>query len=91
MTFNKTSILNFLDKVTDAAKQITPIASEFGIPFVEKVTGWADTAVDIAKNAVERAEEANVVIHSTDKDEINAKITALQAVNDDLAKYIETH
>lgn len=85
---NKESILAFLDKATDAVKTVAPFATMFGIPFVEKVAGWADTAVDIAQNAVARADEAKVVLTSTDVDEINAKIAALKAENDTLADYI---
>lgn len=85
---NKESILEFLDKATDAVKAVAPIASMFGVPFVQQVAGWVDTAVDIAKNAVARADEAKVVLTSNDKDEINAKIAALQATNDQLADYI---
>lgn len=86
---NKVAILDFLDKATDAVKAVSPIATMFGIPFVEKIAGWADTAVEIAQNAVERADEAKVVLTSTDVNEINAKITALQAVNAGLADYIK--
>lgn len=86
--FNKEAILNFLDKATDAAKSIAPIATMLGVPLVEKVTSWADTAVDIAKNAVERVEDAHEVITSDDKSEIEAKIAELQLVNNELADYI---
>lgn len=86
--FSKESILEFLDKATDAAKAIAPTASSFGIPFVEKVTAWADTAVDIVKNSIERAEEAKIVLTSDDEAEINAKIAALDAVNNELAEYV---
>lgn len=85
---NIKGVLEFLDKITDAAKQFAPIASEFGIPFVEKVAGLADTAVDIAQNALERAEDAKIVLNSKDKAEIEARIAALKAVNDDLASFI---
>lgn len=84
----KASILEFLDKATDAIKAVAPIASSFGVPFVQQIAGWADTAVDIAQNAVARADEAKVVLTSTDVNEINAKITALQAENNQLADYI---
>lgn len=86
--FDKANILEFLDKATDAIKAVAPIASSFGIPFVEKVAGWADTAVEIAQNALKRAEEADVVISSQDKDEINEKIKALHEENNALADYI---
>lgn len=82
------SLLEFLDKVTDAAKKFAPIASDFGIPMVEKVAGMADTAVEIAQNALERAEDAKVVLTSEDKDDIEARIAALDAVNNDLATFI---
>ena len=83
-------ILEFLDKVTDAAKRFAPIASNFGIPMVEKVASMADTAVDIAQNVLERAEDAKVVMTSKDKEDIEARIAALDAVNNDLAAFIRT-
>lgn len=86
---DKTDILEFLDKATDAVKAVAPIASSLGIPFVEKVAGWADTAIDIAKNISERAGEAQVVLTSDDEEEINAKIAELDEVNNDLAEYIK--
>jgi hypothetical protein len=86
---SKTSILEFLDKATDAIKVIAPIASDFGVPFVEKIAGWADTAVDIAKNATQRAVDAGVVLHSDDVNEINQKIAELDALNNALADYIK--
>lgn len=85
---NVKSILEFLDKVTDAAKKFAPLASQFGVPVVEKVAGLADTAVDIAQNALERAEDAKVVLTSKDKDDIEARIAKLRAINDDLAEFI---
>jgi hypothetical protein len=82
------AILDFLDKATDAVKSITPIASGLGVPFVDAIAGWADTAVDIAKNATTRASDAKIVLSSNDKDEINRKIAELDRVNNELADYI---
>lgn len=82
-------IFDFLDRVTDAVEKFAPIATSLGIPFVETVSGWADTAVDIAKNALERKNEAKIVLSSQDEDEINRKIAALQATNNALADYIK--
>ncbi len=88
---NAKGILTFLDKITDAAKQFAPIASQFGVPFVEKVAGLADTAVDIAQNALERAEDAKVVFTSNDKELIEAKIAELHAVNNDLMDFVRNN
>lgn len=81
-------ILDFLDKVTDAAKEFAPIASDFGIPLVEKVAGIADSAVEIAQNILDRAEDAKVVLTSEDKADIEARIEALRAENNRLAEFI---
>lgn len=86
---NIKGMLEFLDQVTDAAKKFAPIATELGIPFVEKVAGLADTAVDIAQNALERAEDAKVVLTSQDKIDIEKRITTLNSINDDLARFIK--
>ncbi len=85
---NAKSILQFLDDVTDAAKRFAPIASEFGIPLVKQVAGLADLAVDIAQNALERAEDAKVVFKSEDKELIEAKIVELRSKNDDLMRAV---
>lgn len=85
---NAKAILEFLDRVTDAAKEFAPIASQFGIPLVEKVAGLADSAVDIAQNALERAEDAKVVFSSEDKELIEQKIQNLRISNDAKMKAI---
>lgn len=86
--FNKLEILEFMDKVTDVVKSAAPLATMFGIPFVEKIAGWADTAVDVGKNVLERAEEGKIVLESHDVDDINARIAKLSAENDKLAEII---
>lgn len=86
--FNKTDILAFLDKATDVIKSAAPLATMLGVPFVEKIAGWADTAVEVAQNALQRAEEGKVVLNSDDIADINARIEALHSVNNELAEYI---
>lgn len=86
---DKAKIFEFLDKVTDVIKSASPLATMMGIPFIEKIAGWADTAVEVGQNAIQRAEEGLLVLNSDDVADINAKIAALHAINNDLAKYIE--
>lgn len=86
--FNKQAIFDFLDKATDVVKAASPLATMFGIPFVEKIAGWADTAVDVGKNAIARAEEGKIVLTSNDKVLINEKIETLEQENDRLAAII---
>ena len=81
---DKVTILGFLDKVIDVAQAAGPIATMLGIPFVEKITQFADTALDIGKNVLERAEEANIVLSSQDVDDINVRLAQLETINADL-------
>ncbi len=82
--FDFKGILAFADRVTDAVKQFAPIASDFGVPLVEKVASIADTAVDVLQNAVTRGVEAKEVIESDDQARMDAKIAELKAVADEL-------
>lgn len=75
-------VLEFADKVTDAVKQFAPVASELGVPFVEKLANMADTAVDILQNAHNRGSEAMEVLDSEDEARIENKIAELKAVAD---------
>ena len=86
---DKKSIFDFMDKVTDVVKAASPIATMLGIPLVEKVAGWADTAVDVGKNAIARADEGKIVLTSVDKADINARIAALESANAALNAEIE--
>jgi len=88
MAFNIQSVLEFADKVTDAVKRFAPVASDFGVPFVEKVANLADTAVDILQNAVTRGNEAKEVLSSNDQARIDAKINELRTVADELNQRI---
>lgn len=76
---DKLTIFKFLDGVTDAVRAASPIATMLGIPLVEKLAGWADTAVEVGKNALERAEEGRLVLTSDDKELIASKIAVLDA------------
>lgn len=86
---DKKSIFDFMDKVTDVVKAASPLATMFGIPFVEKIAGWADTAVDVGKDAIARAEESNLVLTSEDKVFIEEKIVNLEALAATLNAEIE--
>ncbi len=81
---DKVTVLGFLDKVIDVAQAAAPLAALLGIPFAEKIAGFADTAVDIGKNLLERADEAKIVLSSQDVDDINVRLAQLEAVNADL-------
>lgn len=81
-------LLDFMDKVTDAVKKFAPVASDLGLPIVEKVANIADTAVEVAQNILERAEDAEIVLKSEDKDDIEARIARLREANNDLAAFI---
>lgn len=85
---DRESIFDFMDKVTDVVKSASPLATMMGIPFVETIAKWADTAVEVGQNAITRAEEGKVVLTSQDKETIETKIAALHALNDELAEYI---
>jgi len=82
------SVLEFADRVTDAVKKFAPVASDFGIPFVEKLANLADTAVDILQNATARATDAKDVLDSKDQTAINAKIEELKAIADSVHQRI---
>lgn len=86
---DKSDILDFMDTVTDLAKSAAPLATMLGIPLVETVAGWADTAVDVGKNALARAEEGKLVLSGVDKADINARIAALERANAALNAEIE--
>ena len=86
---DKAKILQFLDGVTDALKAAAPVATMLGIPLVEKLVGWADTAVEVGQNALTRAEEGKLVLSSDDKDLIASKIAALESENARLNAEIE--
>lgn len=77
-------VLAFADKVTDAIKQFAPVASDLGVPFVEKLANMADTAVDILQNAHTRGTEAQEVLSSEDQERIDDKIAELKAVADEV-------
>lgn len=82
-------VLEFADKVTDAVKKFAPVASEFGVPFVEKVANLAETAIDVLQNAVVRGKEAQEVLNSEDQTRINNKINELRAVADEIHRRIQ--
>lgn len=88
---DKASIFDFLDKATDVVKAAGPIATMLGIPFVEKLTQFADTAVEVGKNAVNRSLDLKEGLTSNDETYINAKIAELEAANEELNNYIITH
>lgn len=76
---NKAAVFEFLDKATDLVKAAAPLATMLGIPFVEKIAGWADTAVDIGKHTLETGMVAAEVLTSHDEDHIKSKIAELEA------------
>jgi hypothetical protein len=82
------AVIQFIDRVNDAVKAASPIATMMGLPFLEKITGWVDVATEVGQNAVARAEEGKLVLSSNDKEEINRKLANIQAVNDEIAANI---
>lgn len=86
--FNKKAILDFLDKATDMIKVAAPLATVFGIPFVEKIAGIADTAVDVAKDTLKQAEETKDVLTSEEKEFVQTKLEQLSMEADRLNEII---
>ncbi len=75
---DKAKLFDFLDKATDVVKAAAPLATMMGIPFIEKMSGWADAAVDVGKHAIEAGVVGKEVLTSNDVNFINDKIAALE-------------
>lgn len=82
------AVIQFIDRVNDAVKAASPIATMMGLEFFNKITSWVDVATDVGQNAIARAEEGELVLSSNDKAEINRKLANIQAVNDQIAENI---
>lgn len=85
---NKTQLFDFMDKVTDVMVAAAPFASAMGVPFVERVAGIANAAVDAGLEFLAQAEEAKIILTSTDKVEIADKIAALEIKAVELNAYV---
>lgn len=82
------AVIQFIDRVNDAVKAASPIASMMGLEFFNKITSWVDVATDVGQNAIQRAKDGELVLSSHDITEINRKLAAIQAVNDQIAQNI---
>lgn len=78
---NVREILEFLDKVTDAASEVS---GGLPIPILDSVVKIADTAVEIAENILDRVEDGRLVLGEADQEKLDAAIARLSAINDEL-------
>lgn len=85
------NLIKSVRNVIAGAKSMLPIIDSLDLPVVDNVVKIVRTATDIVDNVVERANEAKVVITSTDQQEIDNALEEIQAVNDELAAYIASH
>lgn len=75
------SVKMFMDQALSAVKMAKPLAGMLNSELAEKVSGWANTAIEVGKNIMDRADDIGVVITSDDKDDINRRIEALEKQN----------
>lgn len=81
-------VLHFLNKAMATVKAASPLIASLGLPLVEKISGIADVALEVAENVLKRAEESKIVLHTTDEVEIREIIEGLRKENDHLAAII---
>lgn len=93
MSFSMTNFISGLQHAVAAVETLLPVATALGAPtgMVQKVTDIAGAAIDVAQNVSTRIDEGKIVATSQDQDQLKTVLASLQAKNDELAAYIDSH
>lgn len=84
-------LLATLTKGVEFAEELLPVINMIPVagPLVATAINAAGAVTEIVENIQTRAAEGKIVLASNDQDEIKALTTRLEAVNDELAAYID--
>lgn len=92
MNWSLHSLLPTLQKGVEFVENLLPVATSLGAPAIVATVAKAAAAVlETAESLSDRIEEGKVVATSQDQVELKTILGRLQAKNDELRHYIETH
>lgn len=93
MDFSFSGLLDGLKRGLETVETLLPIATALGAPtgLITSVVGIAGAVLETGQNVATRIEEGQVVASSDDQAELKSILSRIQAKNDELAAYIETH
>lgn len=86
-------LLDTIEKGVQFVEKLTPVLSEIpgAGPIVATAVQAASAVTEVVTNIVDRVDEGKIVMGTDDQEVLKGYISRLQAVNDQLANYIDTH
>jgi len=82
-------IINGVQKVLDAAEEMTPVVKVLGGPTIDNVATLINAGSSIVNNVLDRINDASIVVATRDENLLRAMASELGEANDKLNKAIE--